>query len=115
MWIGAPLANSEGGREAGRVLLYSANGEPLRALDGARPAGHFGAVLATGDADGDGRPDLVVGAPEAWDGESNEAGRIVVFTAEGRPLSIRAGEAAADLFGTQVLLPGPVSKSARGA
>ncbi|PYQ22601.1 MAG: hypothetical protein DMF81_11625, partial [Acidobacteria bacterium] len=106
VWIGAPLANSEGGREAGRVLLYSANGEPLRALDGARPAGHFGAVLATGDADGDGRPDLVVGAPEAWDGESNEAGRIVVFTAEGRPLSIRAGEAAADLFGTQVLLPG---------
>ena len=48
----------------------------------------------------------VLAGPEAWDGESNEAGRIVVFTAEGRPLSIRAGEAAADLFGTQVLLPG---------
>jgi hypothetical protein len=96
--VGAPGAAAGTGRvyayagEVGGPLLYALNGEA--AGDG------FGGALAVGDVNGDGLPDLVVGAPGAASG----AGRVYLFSgAPGNPLLHSwSGETAGDAFGTAV-------------
>jgi hypothetical protein len=81
--IGAPLADIAGA-DAGRVYVYY-GGWPLSAipprviLEGRAAGEHFGhAIAAAGDFNGDGRDDLLVGAP-LNNGAGIEAGAAYVY------------------------------------
>ncbi len=89
--VGAPGESVDGAPEAGAaIILYGspAGLDRSRAqmwsqsgsVDGA-PADrdHFGAVLATGDFDGDGRDDLAVGVPNDDVGRFDQAGAVNVI------------------------------------
>lgn len=64
----------------GRVFVYPLSlraAEPVQTIDGATVNGRFGAAMGCGDFNGDGRADLVVGAPGAGGGQ----GEFLVYTA----------------------------------
>ena len=75
--VGAPKERSD---RAGRAYVFSgATGQVLRQLDSPSPQadGRFGyAVAAVPDANGDGIPDIVVGAPR----EFSRQGRVYLFS-----------------------------------
>ncbi|MBK7403549.1 MAG: FG-GAP repeat protein [Phycisphaerales bacterium] len=96
---------AQGGVSAGNVLVYSgatgallwtATGEELR-------EGFGGAVAGIGDVDGDGRDDLLVGAP-LTDGDSGtNAGRAYVVSGlDGSVLRVHKGAAPGDQLGIGV-------------
>ncbi|MEZ5538933.1 MAG: thrombospondin type 3 repeat-containing protein [Pseudomonadales bacterium] len=65
---------------AGRVALYSgADGTLLNVIaEGSYAGDHFGAAVAVGNADADGSPDLIVGAP--WsDAKARNGGSVYVY------------------------------------
>src|SRR5207253_269202 len=65
---------------AGEVRLYRASLAAVAGdvtVFGAKAGDQLGAALATGDLDGDGKDDLVVGAP----GAQNGAGAVLLFSA----------------------------------
>ncbi len=105
--VGAPRANGAGA-SAGRVVLYHGrDGTVLWSLDGAAEPGRFGEALApAGDVDGDGSPDLVVGAPSG--GPSGAGAAYVVRARDGSTVLAIAGAAAGDRFGHSVAGVGDV-------
>lgn len=64
LMVGAPLSKA-GGADSGQVQVFSgANGNVLLTLIG-QSGGHFGhSVAGPGDVDGNGTPDLIIGADE---------------------------------------------------
>jgi len=83
LFVGAP------GADGGRVYLLSGkSGRLLRTYVAPPDAGSFGWYVARlGDLDGDGRPDLAVGAPFARDPGAEAIGRVwVLSSADGRVL-----------------------------
>lgn len=82
--IGAPDFDGPSGVDAGRVYIYmgSASGLPVspsRILDGVQAGGGFGAALSfAGDVNGDGRADVLIGAPRHSAGQTSE-GRAYLF------------------------------------
>jgi len=76
-----------GNAEAGAVGVFSgATGERLALVGGTAAGMHFGWSLAgPGDIDGDGVPDLVVGAPDG-----SALGRVYVYRLKRGPLTARA-------------------------
>lgn len=80
--IGAFLEDG-GHRDAGRVYLFSGTtGEPLYTLESpnSEEGGWFGSSLSgVPDVDGDGRGDLLIGAPRE-DGGSRDAGRAYLMS-----------------------------------
>lgn len=83
--IGAPSRPSPGGMpHSGRVSIYSgATGALYRTIYG--PAGsHFGSQLSSGlDVTGDGRHDLVIGAPGADSVNGANAGSVYLYSGAG--------------------------------
>jgi uncharacterized repeat protein (TIGR01451 family) len=77
-------AYSEDG-ESGAVLLYAGSAGGLSAtpaliLTDERPHDRFGyAVAAAGDVNGDGHPDLLVGAPHYSEDEQDAIGRVYLY------------------------------------
>jgi hypothetical protein len=99
-----------GGIMAGAAYAWSgATGAALASLFGAAPLDLFGfAVAAIADIDGDGRGDLLVGAP-GDDAGGSGAGRAEVFSgASGASLAVVSGGAAGELTGYAVAASGMV-------
>ena len=97
---GAPFASVGGGfgqtavQGVGQVLVWKGGegiggADPILRLNGYEEAEYFGYAVATGDVDGDGETDLIVGAPghnprligNQESGVDGMAGAVYVFTA----------------------------------
>src|SRR6266851_6965954 len=80
--VAAPSASPSGMQDAGSVFVYSgASGQLLYRWDGPESFGAFGsAVAGGGDVDGDGVPDVIVGAPGSSPGGVPVAGSAFVFS-----------------------------------
>ena len=108
--VGAPY-NDRGGSAAGAAYLFRGEdppGSPPAAIYvGETPNAQFGwSVAGSGDGDGNGHPDVLVGARLQPSGALSAAGRIYLFEG-GAPLSTTPiatvdGEAADDWFGNSV-------------
>jgi hypothetical protein len=71
------------GTQQGRVGVYDSGGQVLFSATGIEPGEQFGtAVDGNGDFNGDGRPDLAVGAPGAGPGPLGDIGRVVIYPTE---------------------------------
>lgn len=98
--VPAPF-NDAAGASAGRVYVYSgSSGALLHTITGARVGASLGfAVGDAGDVDGDGLPDVVVGAS----GPATHTGSVAVYSgADGQLIWEAAGEGVNDMFGAAV-------------
>lgn len=100
------------GAGSGKVRIYSgASGAVVATLSGDSAGDAFGYSLsAAGDVDGDGVPDLIVGAPYDSNNGTN-SGSVTIFSGS-TWLSIAAyhGNAMHDIFGTSVSGAGDVDR-----
>ncbi len=110
--VGARFVMVGADTAAGAVYVYQGrhppDGPPLIRLEGLSDHEHFGESLAGNhDVDGDGRPDLVVGAPLRSTTGKSSNGEVDLFRggalASGRWSSL-TGEASDDWFGQSVAL-----------
>lgn len=82
--VGAPLADSML-KNAGAVLIFNRDGALLRRFRGAAAGDRFGDALASaGDVDGDGRSDVIIGAPLADVGGANSGSITTVGLSAGK-------------------------------
>lgn len=109
---GAPGASPGGLFSAGQVIVFSGlNGAALHTLNGQAPLELFGRSLAgAGDFDGDGTPDLLVGAPNASPGGLANAGTGRLFAgATGLLLLTFDGTATGDWLSSSIASLGDVT------
>jgi len=109
--VGAPFADPSGISSAGSAFVFSgADGSQLFRFDGQAAGDLLGfSVSGAGDLDGDGFPDLIVGAPFADPSGLSDAGSAFVFSgADGSQLLGFDGPAAGDLLGFSVSGAGDV-------
>ena len=114
--VGAPGASLEGRVQAGSVFVFSGATRMLAyRLDGPEPFGGFGESLAGGqDVDGDGVPDIVVGAPSASPGGRPDAGSAFVYSgATGSLLFRMDGSEQGESLGRSVALAGDLNGDRR--
>lgn len=96
--VGAPGANY-GQFASGSVYFYSGStGALIRRTDGQTPNGFFGETVAGGgDVNGDGRADVIIGAPREWAGEQ---GVVYVITGwSGSTLYMIRGQSSTEWLG----------------
>ncbi len=108
LWAGYP--SYEDGAGAGWVDLYLGDGEgfetePHQTLLGAAHDEEFGRTMASGDVDGDGHLDLIIGIPKRDHGGLDDRGAVEVHlgTADGPDATVDLtlyGSAAGGRFGT---------------
>jgi len=120
---GAPAANVGAAVDAGRAYLYR-GGTMLDAIadhtfDGAAADNRFGTSIASGfDWDGDGAPDLAIGAPDA-DANGTDSGACTIFRGgaalDGTADATVTGPAAAAHLGESVASLGDIRRNGRGA
>ena len=82
--VGSPYATVGGHPAAGRVaVFFGPSLTPAPVIDNSQPDdnAHFGSSVAAGDVNGDGKADLLVGAPDALVGGMERAGKGFVFVA----------------------------------
>jgi hypothetical protein len=92
--VSAPLADTQAGPDAGRVDVYDQQGQLLARIEGQVALGRLGSSLAASpDGNGDGVPDLLIGAPLADTGYGQEAGLVLLTTGFGDVLARFSGEA----------------------
>jgi hypothetical protein len=106
--VGAP------GNGAGAAAVYAgSNGSLLHAWQGQAAGDRFGhAVAGAGDLDGDGRADLLVGAPSADEG-GQDAGSVYAFSGStGQQIQSLSGSEPGDDFGNSLSSAGPDTLSA---
>lgn len=97
--VGAPAAT--GVNRPGRVYVFSlADGSTLKVLDGESPFDRFGwSAASAGDVNGDGVPDLYVGARDAT-ANGTASGRAYVYSGQDWSLLFTVdGGSAGDTFG----------------
>jgi len=114
--VGAPFANRNGLTSAGSAFVFSgATGAQLFRFDGSAVEDFLGtSVAGAGDVDGDGVPDLIVGAPFADPNGISDAGSVFVFSgAAGVQLFRFDGQAAVDELGFSVAGAGDVNGDGR--
>ena len=94
--------NGFAGSGAGSAYVHSgATGARLLTLRGGAAGDAFGtAVTGVGDMDGDGTPDVAVGAPGADGGGANAGSAYIFSGATGATLRTLHGEAPGDSFGS---------------
>jgi hypothetical protein len=84
--VGAPYENVGATLTQGRVFVFDGRtGTLILSLDKPNPpslAAAFGSALAIGDVNGDGRAEIIVGAPQDVVGGPIVAGRVYVFNGE---------------------------------
>jgi len=104
---GAPRGGTDG---IGFVRIFSgAGGSPLAQLKGRSPRDLFGsAMLSPGDLDGDGCPDILVGAPSASPFGIDSGGVWVFSGRTGTRLAILGGDSSLDDFGSSLGAAGDV-------
>ena len=112
--IGSPLADGAG-PNSGRVFVQASDA-PARALrlEGEAGGERFGAAVALGgDVDGDGRGDLLAGAPDR-SGPDGRAGGVSLFAAGATTPAWRAwGSQDGESFGAAVAWVGDVDRDGR--
>lgn len=98
--VGAPLHDGTNGGDSGKVYVFSgATGALARQYEGAVAGDRFGSSLGGGgDTNGDGRGDLVIGAPLHDDGAKTDAGAAYVYGVSPAVCSM-AATTAADMRG----------------
>ena len=110
--VGAPGAALRGPDAGAAHLVSIASGKRLLTLDGAAAYDGFGQAVATGDVDGDGATDLIVGAHGA-DGGGWGAGRVDVYSADGFPILSIQGKGAGVHLGWALASPGDLDGDGR--
>lgn len=110
--IGAPLARRDGTARYGRVRVISGrDGSSLHTWHGDARGDRFGASLArVGDVDGDGTPDLLVGAPSATIDGTRSGAACVLSGRTGEELVTVAGAGSDHGFGAAVASAGDLDR-----
>jgi len=104
---GAPTRSVSGPQTGGVFVVSGADGSVLLSWEGTTPYGVFGfSVASAGDLDGDGREDLLVGAPNE-DPAGPDSGAAYVFSTQTSGLiHYLPGTNPGDRFGSMVLSVG---------
>lgn len=114
--VGARLADPGGRMNAGSAYVYSGTtGSLLFQKDGISSSDEFGkSVAGTGDVDGDGKADFIIGAPSASPGGRSGAGSAYVYSGStGALLFQKDGTTLGDQFGWSVKGAGDVDGDGR--